>query len=55
MRSPLTSAAKSAAQASEIDFGVATSPALGGESLVLRILDRQEVDLDFGRPGFDQG
>lgn len=36
-----------------IDFRVATSPTLHGESLVLRILDRQEVELDFGRLGFD--
>ncbi len=36
-----------------IDFRVATSPTLHGESLVLRILDRQEVELDFLRLGFD--
>jgi general secretion pathway protein E len=36
-----------------IDFRVATSPTLHGESLVLRILDRQEVELDFARLGFD--
>jgi general secretion pathway protein E len=36
-----------------IDFRVATSPTLHGESLVLRILDRQEVELDFTRLGFD--
>lgn len=38
-----------------IDFRVATAPTLHGESLVLRILDRQEVELDFGRLGFDVG
>lgn len=38
-----------------IDFRVATSPILHGESLVLRILDRQEVELDFPRLGFDPG
>jgi general secretion pathway protein E len=38
-----------------IDFRVATSPTLHGESLVLRILDRQEVELDFERLGFDAG
>jgi general secretion pathway protein E len=38
-----------------IDFRVATSPTLHGESLVLRILDRQEVELDFARLGFDAG
>ncbi len=37
-----------------IDFRVATSPTLHGESLVLRILDRQEVELDFLRLGFDR-
>jgi general secretion pathway protein E len=36
-----------------IDFRVATSPTLHGESLVLRILDRQQVELDFARLGFD--
>lgn len=36
-----------------IDFRVATSPTLHGESLVLRILDRQEVELNFARLGFD--
>lgn len=36
-----------------IDFRVATSPTLHGECLVLRILDRQEVELDFLRLGFD--
>jgi general secretion pathway protein E len=38
-----------------IDFRVATSPTLHGESLVLRILDRQQVELDFARLGFDAG
>jgi general secretion pathway protein E len=37
-----------------IDFRVATAPTLHGESLVLRILDRQEVELDFARLGFDE-
>jgi len=36
-----------------IDFRVATAPTLHGESVVLRILDRQEVELDFRRLGFD--
>jgi general secretion pathway protein E len=38
-----------------VDFRVATSPTLHGESLVLRILDRQQVELDFTRLGFDIG
>jgi len=37
----------------EIDFRVATAPTLHGESAVLRILDRREVELDFQRLGFD--
>ena len=37
----------------EIDFRVATAPTLHGESVVLRILDRREVELDFNRLGFD--
>jgi general secretion pathway protein E len=41
------------AQGKEIDFRVATSPTLHGESVVLRILDRQDVALDFDALGFD--
>jgi general secretion pathway protein E len=37
----------------DIDFRVATSPTLHGESAVLRILDRQDVQLDFAALGFD--
>jgi len=37
----------------EIDFRVATTPTLHGESVVLRILDRQHVALDFDALGFD--
>lgn len=40
-------------QGKEIDFRVATSPTLYGESVVLRILDRQDVALDFDALGFD--
>ena len=39
----------------DIDFRVATSPTMHGESAVLRILDRQDVQLDFGSLGFDAG
>ena len=35
----------------EIDLRVSTMPALHGESVVLRILDRSAVDLDFGKLG----
>jgi len=37
----------------DIDFRVASSPTLHGESVVLRILDRQQVALDFTALGFD--
>lgn len=37
----------------DIDFRVASSPTLHGESVVLRVLDRQEVSLDFTALGFD--
>ncbi|MFL6600223.1 MAG: GspE/PulE family protein [Steroidobacteraceae bacterium] len=37
----------------DIDFRVASSPTLHGESVVLRILDRQQVSLDFTALGFD--
>jgi general secretion pathway protein E len=40
-------------QGKSIDFRVASSPGLHGESLVLRILDRQDVALDFDALGFD--
>ena len=40
-------------QGKEIDFRVATSPTLHGEGVVLRILDRQDVALDFDALGFD--
>jgi general secretion pathway protein E len=37
-----------------IDFRVATSPTVGGESVVLRILDRRDVRLDFAALGFSE-
>lgn len=43
-----------AVQGKEIDFRVATSPALHGETVVLRILDRQDIALDFDALGFDE-
>lgn len=42
-------------QGKSVDFRVATSPTLHGESVVLRILDRQDVALDFDVLGFDAG
>ncbi|MBO9579640.1 MAG: Flp pilus assembly complex ATPase component TadA [Sphingobium sp.] len=37
----------------EIDLRVATSPSIHGESVVMRILDRSKLALDFGALGFD--
>lgn len=42
-------------QGKGVDFRVATSPTLHGESVVLRVLDRQDVALDFDALGFDGG
>jgi general secretion pathway protein E len=38
----------------EIDFRVATTPTAHGESVVVRVLDRTQVQLDFGALGFDE-
>ena len=40
-------------QGKEVDFRVATTPTLHGESVVLRILDRRDVTLDLNSLGFD--
>ena len=40
-------------QGKEVDFRVATTPTLHGESVVLRILDRRDVTLDLDTLGFD--
>jgi general secretion pathway protein E len=37
----------------EIDLRVATAPSIHGESVVMRILDRSKLALDFGTLGFD--
>ena len=37
----------------DIDLRVATAPTLHGESVVMRILDRSHLPLDFGSLGFD--
>jgi general secretion pathway protein E len=39
----------------EVDLRVSTMPSLHGESVVLRILDRSAVNLDFGRLGLEDG
>lgn len=41
------------AHGKEIDFRVATSPTSQGEAVVLRLLDRGAVQLDFDKLGFD--
>lgn len=41
-------------QGENVDFRVATTPTLHGESVVLRILDRRDVTLDFNALGFDR-
>jgi len=42
-----------AVRGQEIDLRVATAPTLHGESVVLRILDRSNLSLDFDALGFD--
>ncbi len=42
-----------AVRGKEIDFRVSTTPAIHGESVVLRILDRSSLSLDFAALGFD--
>ncbi|MGE0415614.1 MAG: GspE/PulE family protein, partial [Acetobacteraceae bacterium] len=42
-----------AVRGKEIDFRVSTTPAIHGESVVLRILDRGNLALDFAMLGFD--
>jgi general secretion pathway protein E len=37
----------------EIDLRISTSPVLHGESIVMRILDQEQVDLTFSALGFD--
>jgi len=39
----------------EIDLRVATAPSIHGESVVMRILDRAKLALDFAVLGFDEG
>ena len=38
----------------EIDLRVATSPGINGEAVVLRLLDRSNLSLDFAALGFDE-
>jgi general secretion pathway protein E len=54
-RMPQDGRIRVSAHGKDIDFRVATSPTMHGESAVLRILDRQDVQLDFVSLGFDAG
>lgn len=53
-RLPQDGRIRTTVQGKEIDFRVATAPTQGGESVVLRVLDRQDVQLDFDALGFDE-
>jgi general secretion pathway protein E len=52
-RLPQDGRIKLAVRGHEIDLRVSTLPSLHGESVVLRILDRSAVDLDFAKLGLD--
>jgi len=51
-RLPQDGRAKVNVRGREIDLRISTMPTLWGESLVLRILDRSSIELDFGKLGF---
>lgn len=53
-RLPQDGRIKTAVRGTEIDVRVSTLPTAFGESLVLRILDRSRVELDFSKLGLDQ-
>ncbi len=53
-RLPQDGRIKLRAQGKEIDMRVSTVPTMHGESVVMRILDKGGVQLDFGRLGFAQ-
>ena len=48
-----TAASRLAVRGKEIDFRVSTTPSIHGESVVMRILDRGSLALDFAALGFD--
>lgn len=52
-RLPQDGRIKMAIRGVDIDFRVSTIPTGAGESVVMRILDRTRVELDFNRLGFD--
>jgi general secretion pathway protein E len=51
-RMPQDGRIKVAVRGVDIDFRVSTIPTISGESVVMRILDRTRVELDFARLGF---
>ena len=53
-RLPQDGRIKLAVRGHEIDLRVSTIPSLHGESVVLRILDRSAVNLDFAKLGMDE-
>jgi general secretion pathway protein E len=53
-RLPQDGRIKIAVRGIDIDFRVSTIPTVFGESVVLRILDRSRVDLDFEKLGFHE-
>jgi general secretion pathway protein E len=52
-RLPQDGRTRAAVRGHEIDLRVATSPMIHGESVVLRILDRSNLSLQFDKLGFD--
>jgi general secretion pathway protein E len=54
-RMPQDGRIKIAVRGTDIDFRVSTIPTAFGESVVMRILDRSRVALDFAKLGFDAG
>lgn len=53
-RMPQDGRIKVAVRGIDIDFRVSTIPTIFGESVVLRILDRSRVELDFAKLGFSE-
>lgn len=53
-RLPQDGRIKMAIRGKDVDFRIATSPSVDGESVVLRILDRREIPLDLESLGFSQ-
>jgi general secretion pathway protein E len=52
-RLPQDGRIKIAVRGNEIDFRIATIPTVNGESVVMRVLDRSRVQLDFPHLGFE--